>query len=60
MIPKEQKLEYFCNLTDGNIFDYIRKLAKDGYVVHQLIPDLKDMLFFNMCFLIFVKILVFV
>ena len=42
MIPKEQKLEYFCKDSSGNIFDYVRKLAKDGYVVHQLIPDLKD------------------
>ena len=42
MIPKEQKLEYFCNLTNGNIFDYVRKLSKEGYVVHQMIPDLQD------------------
>ena len=42
MTPKEQKLDYFTPIADGNIYDYIYKLSKQGYVVHQIIPDMKD------------------
>ena len=43
MTPKEQKLDYFYKGYKWlSISEYISILVKDGYVVHQIIPDGSD------------------
>ena len=41
MIPKEQRIEYFCNIPfSGNTLEKeCQKWIEKGYVIHQIIPD---------------------
>lgn len=42
MIPREQRIEYFWDggLSGGKYLDkFCDKFIKDGYIIHQIIPD---------------------